>query len=332
MTRIIMFTPTYVRSPGTQARINLIMKSLKISGFKTELVVSRESTLQRIYHKFGEELLVRKSVWNIMGYLISRDILKYGPDAAILFLDVSASAIPYLKREGIKTILSIEDLTPEYKNYREGTSEKFYQLLKKACEEVDAIICSGYTLAKRLKEIDLDAIPVPVGLEIYTRIEEAICRSSPPTIVHSGQLTLQRQIDIISELANKYTVMVHDFGILSGKLRNGRNIIKYRAKSPEEGARIVQPAHIGLIIEYKKTYSLNRLYFHTSLLQPIVAEGNGPWVEEARQLGVPLYRIESIEELFHNYEKYVKELSVIQRKLAIPFVHKPLLKLLESIL
>ena len=326
---VVLYTPTYYLSPGTQARVDLVRKSLEIAGHKTILIIGRESQLQSIYHTLGKRLLTLETMWKVMGRLISRPICKQRPKVAILFMDVSASAIPYLKKCGISAILSIEDLAPEYKNYYLKTSEKFYQILAKYADQADAIISSGYTLSTRLKKIGLRAIPIPVGLEPHISIEEALSRpSNPPTILHAGQLNTQRQIEVILNLADKYRLIVHDFGRLADKLSHPK-IEKYREPTPEKAMLVAKQANIGLVVEYKKTYSLNRLYFHTSLLQPIIAEGCGPWIEEANYLGIKLHPLSAVEEIIKNYNQNVRKCFVTQKRLAIPNIHKPLLSLLE---
>jgi len=161
------------------------------------------------------------------------------------------------------------------------------------------------------------------------RAREALSRSSNlPIILHAGQLNTQRQIEVILDLAGKYRLMVHDFGKLADKLSHP-HIEKYREPTPEKAMLVAKQANIGLIVEYKKTYSLNRLYFHASLLRPIIAEGCGPWVEEANYLGIKLHQLSTVEEIIENYDQYVRKCAETQKRLAIPNIHKPLLSLLE---
>jgi len=326
---VILHTPTYYTSPGTQARVDLVRESLEIAGHKTMLIIGWESFLQSAYHTLGKRLLTQETVWKVMGRLISRPICKQKPKAVILFVDVSASAVPYLKECGINVILSIEDLTPEYKNYDFKASEKFYQILVKYADQADAIISPSHTLSSRLEKIGLKAIPVLTGLKPYMSIEEALSRSSnSPIILHAGQLNTQRQIEVILNLAGKYRLMVHNFGRLADKLSHPK-IEKYRELTPEKAILVTKQANIGLVVEYKKTYSLARFYLHESLLQPIIAEGCGPWIEEANYLRIKLHPLSAIEEIIENYDQYVRKCAETQKGLAIPNIHKPLLSLLE---
>jgi glycosyltransferase involved in cell wall biosynthesis len=324
---IVLYTPVYYTSPGTQARVDLLKKSLETSGYNVILAYDRnqDSMLRKIYNVLGEKLLTLESTWKVIGMLIARNIYKYRPKTAILLLDTSASAIPYLKRYGINTILSIEDLTPEYKSYDLQTSKKYYQLLLKYAEQADAIISPSYTLSKRLEEIGLKATTIPIGLEPSISLDEALSRQYPYVILHAGQLNTQRKIEVILDLASRYKLMVHNFGDLADKLYHP-NIEKYR----EERLNIntVKDAHMGLVLEYRKAYTLTRLYFHVSLLQPIIADGFGPWVEEANCLGININPLDSIEEIIENYEKYVKSMVSIQTKFSVPHIYKPLLNML----
>jgi hypothetical protein len=326
--KVALYTPAYNSSPGSQARVDLIRKSLELAGHKTILIVGHEPQLQTAYHVLGRRLLRLEGTWKVMGKIISRAICKQRPKAAIMFLDVCASAIPYLKKCGISTILSIEDLTPEYMGYDLKSSQKFYQILSKYAEQADAILSSSYTLSKRLERLGLKAIPIPIGLEPYISLDEALVRLNPPLLLHAGQLNAEWKIRLLLFLASNYKMIVHNFGKLADKL-NHPNIEKYREPTVRKAADIVKRAHMGLILEKRRAYTLTRLYFHLSLLQPIIAEGYGPWIDEAICLGLNLYPLNVIEEIIENYGKHVKECAEMQKKLAIPHVHKALLSLLE---
>ncbi|MGB9810070.1 MAG: hypothetical protein ACPLSA_08560, partial [Caldanaerobacter sp.] len=272
--RTILYTPVYYTSPGTQARLDLVRKSLQMAGHKTVLITGHETWLQNIYHTLGERLLKLENIWKIIGKYIVKAVYKQKPEAVILFLDVSAAAVPYLKRSGIYTILSIEDLTPEYKSYDSKAANKFYQTFVKYAEQADIIISPSYTLSKRLEQLGLKAITVPIGLEPLVSLKEALARPFPPILLHSGQLNMQRKVEIILSLANRYRLLVHNFGNLAAMLHHP-NVIKYRGTTLEEVVSIVRQVHVALILEYRRAYTLSRLYFHTSLLQPIVADGWG---------------------------------------------------------
>jgi hypothetical protein len=326
--KVALYTPAYTSSPGSQARVDLIRKSLEMAGHKTILIVGHEPQLQTAYHALGRRLLRLEATWKVMGKVISRAICKQRPNVAILFLDVCASAIPYLKKCGISTILSIEDLTPEYKHYDLKSSQKFYQILSKYAEQADAILSSSYTLSKRLERLGLKAIPTPIGLEPYVSLDEALVRPTPPLLLHAGQLNAEWKIRVLLFLASNYKIVVHNFGKLADKL-NHPNIEKYREPTVRKAADIAKRAHIGLILEKRRAYTLTRLYFHLSLLQPIIAEGCGPWIEEAAFLGVKLYPMSMLEEIVADFGKYVKKYADIQKKIAIPQVHERFLALLE---
>ncbi|RLI44114.1 hypothetical protein DRO64_04560 [Candidatus Bathyarchaeota archaeon] len=329
---ILLYSPTFYESPGTQARMILLRKSLTKAGFETSILVGREKLLRKLYHYSSRRILTLRSAWKLMGKTISRQITKKNPDAVILFIDVSSSAIPYLKKHNadITVILSIEDLTPEYKEYDEETSRKFYNILIEHASEADIIITPSFTLSEKLLKLGLEAITIPIGLEPYVTLGEALSRSPPPIILHTGQLNSQKQIDTILKLAQKYKMLVHNFGKLS-QLLTHPNILKYREITPEKAVSICRRAHMGLIIEYRNAYTLTRYYFHTSLLQPIIVKGRGPWLREAKLLGMTLNPIDNIDEIINKYEHYVRDQFECQKKLSIPFVHSPLINMLKKV-
>jgi len=128
--KVLLFTPVYYSSPGTQARVNLIKRSLNMVGYNTSLIIGNENILKKLYTMFGKLLLTRKSVWDLIGRMIAEKILSNNPESVVLFTDICASAAPYLSRRGIKVVLSIEDLTPEYEEYSVEKSQVFFKLLK----------------------------------------------------------------------------------------------------------------------------------------------------------------------------------------------------------
>lgn len=322
---IVLYTPVYCESPGTQFRVDMIQRSLEMSGYDTLIIRSKIPNMKKLYDTVGEELITLEAVWKAIGLFISRLIYKYKPETAILFLDVTASAIPFLKKFGIKTILSIEDLTPEYMKYSSKASEKFYKLLIESADQADLVISPSYTLSQKLKYMGLKNIPVLVGLEPYVSYEDAIARTYPPIILHTGRLNIQKQVDIIFNLAERYKLLVHEFGKFANKL-NHHNIIKYKTSTPEKAASLVKRAHAGLIIEYRDAYTLTRIYFHLAMLQPIIMYGKGSWIKEISFLGLNTFISNEICKIFQNYESYVKIYFDIQKKLAVPNVHEPLLK------
>jgi len=326
--KVLLFTPVYSSSPGTQARVNLIKKSLNMMGYSTRLIIGDEGILKRLYSTFGEILLTRKNVWDLIGKIITKKVLSNKPDSVILFTDICASAVPYISRKGVKVVLSIEDLTPEYKGYSAEKSQVFLKLLKDYAMEADLIITPSFMLERRLKDLDIKACTVPIGLEPVLNIQEALGRGL--LLLHAGQVNDKRKLAIITSLAKKYRILLHDVGTFSKQIRHP-NIRKYRAVSPEDAIKLCKRASIGLVIEYRRAYTLTRLYYHVAMLQPIVGRGAGPWLNEAKILGIGINSLEYVQNIHENYDHFVAPLVKIVEKLTLPHVHRPLLDFLQRV-
>jgi len=308
-------------------RVDLIRKSLELSSFKTRLVTYGDSIIKKVYNPLGDKLLTKDAVWRLIGKKLADKIVSYNPDAVIMFTDVCASAIPFLAKRKIRVILSIEDLTPEYKEYPLIKALKFYELLKSYSCEADLIITPSFALEERLKKLGIVASTVPIGLENVLSPEMALKRDR--LILHAGQLDDTRKIRIIQLITNNYKVMVHDIGRFSGKLDHP-NVIKYRFNLLEKALEFCKKASVGLVIEYRRAYTLSRIYYHVALLQPIVGQGEGLWINEANRLGISIYSIDSLEYIFKNYERFMAPLVGIRECLKIPAVHEKLIYFLKK--
>jgi len=336
--KVFLYSPVYYTSPGTQMRIDLIRKSLNFYGIKNMLVYEeQETSSQKIYHSFlTENLLTKKTFWHLIGALLARKLCSFSKYSRtiLLFLDVCASALPYLRKCFDKIILSVEDLTPRYKRFRKDATKRYLEIFVHFAQYADHIITPAYTLTYELRELGLEAHTVPIGLEPYISPEEALRRNLPIKILHAGQLSELEQVKVILNLARKYIVFVHHHGKYSrilDHLKVIQNIYKYRVKTPHDAVRLVKIAHLGLVLVNRPAYTLSRLYFHIALLQPIIGGGVGPWIREAKLLGIDIehYNYERIDQIIQNYEYYVRRMHHIQHKLMIPQVHIDLISLIR---
>jgi hypothetical protein len=325
---IVLFTPVYYSSPGTQMRVDLIKKSLELSGFKTKLIVYGDHMVRRLYNLLGDVFLTKGIFWRLIGERIAKKIVDCNPDAVIMFTDVCACAIPFLTKRKIKVILSIEDLTPEYKGYSPAEASKFYELLRDYSCEADLIITPSFALTQRLKELGIAASTVLIGVEDVISLKDALKRNR--IILHAGQLDDIRKLDTIYLIASNHKVMVHNVGRFSTKLKHP-NIIKYRFRSPREALEFCKKASIGLVIEYRRAYTLSRLYYHIALLQPIIGQGEGPWISELNRLDINIYPVSLLEEILDSYEKLVSSLVNIRERLKIPNIHGKLINFLQML-
>jgi hypothetical protein len=328
MNNIVLFTPVYYSSPGTQMRVDLIKKSLELSGFRTKLIIYGDHGAKRLYNLLGDKLLTKDIFWRLIGRRIADRIIGCNPDAIIMFTDVCASAIPFLVKRRVKVVFSIEDLTPEYKEYPSTKASKFYELLRDYSCEADLIITPSFTLEQRLKGLDIMASTVLIGVENVISLMDALERDK--IILHAGQLDDIRKVSIIHLIADNHKVMVHEVGKLLSKLKHP-NVIRYRFESPEKALEFCKKASIGLVIEYRRAYTLSRLYYHIALLQPIIGQGEGPWMNEANRLGISIYSVSLLEDILDNYEKFVSSLVNIREHLKIPNIHNKLIAFLQRI-
>ena len=336
-TKVLLYSPVYYTSPGTQMRIDLIRKSLSLYGIKSMLIYEdRESISQKIYHSsLTENIFTKNAFWHLIGALLARKLCRWSKysKAIILFIDICASALPYLRKCFDKVILSVEDLTPRYKYFTKEAIKKYLEIFTRFAQYADYIITPAYTLTRELRELGLEAHTVPIGLEPYITPEEALRRNLPIKILHAGQLNMLEQVKVVLNLARKYAVILHNQGKYVKLLKNisHLNIQKYKTKSPHNAVKITKNAHIGLIISNRPAYTLSRLYFHVALLQPMIGRGVEPWITEAKELGIDLEPIseEVIESIVQDYELYIKKLYNIQFKLSIPTIHKKLIDIIS---
>jgi len=313
-------------------RIDLIRRSLGFYGIKSILVYEdQENFSQRIYHSFlVENILTKNAFWRTIGLVLAKRLCRFSKysKTIILFIDVCASALPYLRKCFDRIILSVEDLTPNYRKFTKESTRRYFEIFTHLAQYADRIITPAYTLTRELKELGLEAHTVPIGLEPYVSLDEALKRELPVKILHAGQLNELEQVKTVLNLAKKYIVILHNHGRYAKLMKRvvHPNIQKYRATSPQDAVRFTKHAHIGLIISSRPAYTLSRIYFHTALLQPIIGYGSGPWITEIKELGLTLNSITEVEEIIHHYSDYVSKMSALQDKLKIPFVHNILIK------
>lgn len=170
------------------------MKKALEGQFEVHLIRDKkENALRRVYRSLGSSLLPHKWMWEQAGERIAKVILSEKPDAAILVTDVTAGAIPFLKKEGILTVLSIEDLSAEW--LKIANEKAIYQILQSYATLSDAVIAVSGKLQQKLFDIGIEAKVVRPGLEkIFVSPQEAIEREKGPQILlHSGQIQFEEE-------------------------------------------------------------------------------------------------------------------------------------------
>lgn len=324
--KVLIYTPTYWKSPGTQYRIDMLKESLSQAGIDVFVKISRENILRNLYKIFSHYLLLNKKTWIIIGKKISTEIAKYRPTYAILVHDVTACASKYLEAMGIRTIISVEDLSARYNSKIYYNFKRRYYIINILCECLKnawKIITPAYTLSSEISALcGVDVITVPIGLKPYVDFEMAVRRSFPIKIAHVRWLKNHYNFDELIKYihSNKNVIFfIHNIGLV--KNINAPNIIKYRFKRPEEALDFLSRAHYGLIIEYGDFYTLSTFYYHLSLLQPMITKLSHKLQDEARLLGLPIN-----SHIRNEYEKEVKYLLHLRDRFRIPIVHNQLLK------
>ena len=326
---IVIYTPTYYESPGTQYRVDKLVESLKLFGKKCHLVVDeRSNTLRLTYRFLSPYLFMKERTWIKVGEYIANRIIKYKPDAAILIHDITAAASKFLESKGIKTIVSIENLTtlyhPKIKNDKYKV-EIFNKLLYKYLCFATKVITPSFTLTQYIKDMfDIDVETIPIGLKPYVTYKQALERKPPVKIAHTRWLKTKQDLGIlinyIRSNPNKL-FLIHDIGV--SRRINEPNAIKYRFSEPDSAANYVAQAHYGLIIESGDHFTLTAFYFHMALLQPMVMVISPRLEKEAKLLGLKIQNDFSLD-----YISEVKSLEIVREKFVIPNVHQRIEKIL----
>jgi len=326
MSKVVIYTPTYWKSPGTQYRIDMLMESLKLRGIDASLIVDREGVLRALYQRLSSILLDKKEVWDFIGKLIGLKVLRYKPDYVILVHDVTACATEYLDKVGVKAIVSVEDLTARYvSSIRKNPSKAsaVNNILCQCLEQAWRIITPSYTLSSHINLMcGVKSFTVPVGLKPYIDFIDAVNRQPPIKIAHTRWLKHQANYAELLRFiraTRDALFLVHNIG-LATHIKEP-NVIKYRFDRPKEAASYLSQAHYGLVVELSDHYTLTAFYYHMALLQPIIGRLSNRLQREAQAMELPIYST-----IPSDYERELKILTDIRERYKIPVVHGELLK------
>ena len=326
-----IYTPVYYSSLGTRYRVDLLAESLAAHGLEVRLVIGqREGILRGLYQKLAAKLLTKPGTWSWLGRMIAREVEAQRPDIAITVSDVTAGAARFLTEAGIRTIVSVEDFTSSYhRRLREDprSALRVEGILREELGHAAAVITPAYSLSDALEsELGVSSVTVPIGLHQNTTEAEAEARPHRWAI-HARPVRGEREAHVLTELAGRLS----ERGVGTIALRAGpragavRGVEWYRFESPGSAAAYGQKAFLGVIAEYRPAYTLSSLYFHASLLQPILALGDGPWTGEARRLQLPL--VQSADQVTPGM---IRGLSGSVAALRTPGVHDPLWELVKE--
>jgi len=334
--KVAIYAPAYSKSPGTRYKVDMLHQAIMRKHEAILICDENEGILRQAYRHLGPSLLNWHSTWERLGKRIGSTILSAEPDAAVLITDISASAIPFLKRNGVKTILSVEDLTPVW--LKMANPDPFYEQLRSFSRDADGIIAVSEALREKLQRIGIPSEVVPHGLEkLYVNEEEAYRRREKGVaILNSGQVEFEEERKAFEISANKilqkYPIMSYSFGKHNPGLQaKFPQITWYDYSSPEEAIPHLKECSLGLMIRFN-TERPTRLFYHASMLQPIVAIGDR-WVGEVseKKLGIavsPEGSLEAVDTMLEDYEKYIKSIKAFAQENLLENAYAPLMRML----
>lgn len=298
------------------------------------LIDEREGILRNFYSFLGPKILKFNWSWKNMGKYIANRIIKEKPDIVILIIDITASAIPYLKEKGIKVVLSIEDLSWEWLKIKE--KHDIINIFKKHAVLSDKIITISKSLQIKLKKLSLNSMVVPIGIEKMCISHEDRLKffKSKNILLHAGKIQHEEEFLIFNQIANKLKYRYSIKSYMSGKY--SKNLVKkfpwidwYNYTSPEEAINQLKSCSLGIIIRYR-AHKPTRLYYHASMLQPIIAMGD-KWTSEVKRNKIGIVtEPENIEQniriLLCNYHEYLYNIKEYAEKNMFenaysPFIH-----------
>jgi hypothetical protein len=335
--KVAIYTPAYKKSPGTRYRVDMLLKALTRSHDAIVLFEEEEGILRQVYRHLGPSMLGWHSTWLRIGNRISKRVLKSDPDAVVLVTDVTAGAIPFLKEQGVKTILSVEDLTPVWLQI--ANPDPFYNQLKSFLQEADGVITVSEPLKEKLQQMGIISQVVPHGIEkLHINEKTASARKNDCiTILNAGQVQFDKEREAfeisVKNLLRKYRVMSYSFGRYNSELRRKFPQVNwYNFNSPDEAVKHLVGATIGLVIRFNAERP-TRMFFHASMLQPIIAIGGG-WVNEVSResIGVspvPDEILNAVNALISDYESHIKAVRAFAEKNLLPNAYAPLMRMLS---
>lgn len=333
--RIAIYAPVYNNSPGTRFRVDALQKALH-PFFDTFLIVDqRQYILKKLYHTQFRSLSLRFTVMQkILGKIIYNSIKTVKPNVVILVHFESALAIPFLHEAGITSILFTEDLS---KNMLIGKPDPWEQTLIHQARKAAFVVALSTRAKKILNSYGLhDVLVIPPGVDkVHISQSEAIQRINKGiSILHSGAIENSMQYlildKILNYLKNDYKVYFAKIGRYCPQLmKKHPNITWYWFSSFNEALQKLRECSIGLIVRHG-VFMPSRLFFHASLLQPIVGIGDY-WISEIEdnKIGLICKSINSItnaiDTIVTNYDKYVNNMYKYAEKNNLQKVYFPLI-------
>jgi len=318
-----------------------MMKTALQKHFSVDLLIDEKETMFRtFYHSIGFYMLKYKWVYRYVGKRIAKKIINKKPDTVILLIDVTAGAIPDLKREGINVVLGIEDLTAEWLNVQ--NKEKMLSCLKAYAALSDKVIVISDDLRARMAKIGIDADVVPPGIEeLHVGLDYAFDRlNKSKCILHAGKLQREEEKEnfcrVAKQILEKYEMKSYlaDRKYYSSLKEKFHFIQWYNYPSAREAIWHIRDCFAGLVIRYK-THNPARLYYHASMLQPIIGIGD-TWLSAVTRnkigiISTPDNVLQGIEAILNNYKDYVANVHEFAKKNIVETAYSPLIRFLHEL-
>ncbi|MDI9643823.1 MAG: hypothetical protein QFX35_01240 [Candidatus Verstraetearchaeota archaeon] len=337
--KVVVFTPTYHSSPGIRYRVDMMLEALRSRYDVRILKGDQEKAFRGIYRILGPIIIGQKPVWDLIGRRIAKQVMQARPDAAILITDVTAGAARYLTSKGVATFLSIEDLTPEWLG---GTpSDGYTRMLRSLTESTEGVIAVSQGLREKLLSMGIDSCVVPPGLDkVVMSEEESLNRMiKGVSLVSSGKLQFKEEEQAFLEVCRRIDsieLWSYDQGRLAKRLkRRLRHVRWYSYPTLGDAIGELRQVPIGLLVRYRASCP-TRIYLHASLLQPIIAIGDG-WTGQVAHAGIgvvtkPEGVLESINGICERYARFVSNVKRFAGENLLEKAYKPLLDMLDSAL
>jgi len=345
--RLVIYTPTYHKSTGLQYRLSMLIKTLKENGYEVYLHVDEHETLLRsLYARTAKHLLQYKYIWEVIGKHIANTVLKYNLDIAFLTIDTTAGAIPLLKSKGIKTVLLLEDLTVDWLQVTNKARERILKHLSEYASQADLVVVPGEQFREKVKkELGINPLVCPPGLELKTTLEEALSRPLDKVyILHARRIEHPMEAQLLELIAeqipeDRYTIYALKAGKHHTRIRS-RRIHWYYYLSLEEAVKHLKKHHVGLIATPRTAPTFTSYWFHLSLLQPTIMITSKPPEETENVIYVPIDEFwekpltvkEAIDKIISKYLDIVKNLHKTALALSRNNAHKELIKVLRQII
>jgi hypothetical protein len=236
------------------------------------------------------------------------------------------------------TVLSVEDLSVEWLDV--ANKEKILSILQFYANLSDIVIAVSDKLKSKLRKVGIEATVVRPGLErILVNFEEAVKRKEHPHILlHAGQVQFEEEEEAfktaIEQVLNRYLMMAYSRGKSVHRMRSRfPKVLWYNYATLEEATQNLKKCSVGLVIRFR-AHNPTRLYFHASMLQPIIAIGDN-WIEDvaSHSIGVitqPIDVLEGMERIVSNYPEYVRAVQAYAAENTLEKTYAPLIRALEK--